>query len=137
MSRALLKSFGTRSRASDSNVTKRPSALIDEPKLSPLAAPPPIVRLMSTVLRVRRSKTKRSALPFVSLATRLVAYDWKTTQRPSGVIDPGQLNPLASAPLVETLARITCPVWRSLMNTSSTSFVSLATRSVESDANST
>jgi hypothetical protein len=63
--------------------TYRPSAEIDPSRLSPLPCPPPTPTEASVVRRVKVSRTKTSRWLFVSLATRSLAYEEKTTYRPS------------------------------------------------------
>jgi len=59
-SRNPLVSPGTRFVAAESNMTNRPSALIDPWKLSWLACPPPPRTLTRSVVRVTRSRTNTS-----------------------------------------------------------------------------
>src|SRR4051812_45234838 len=86
--------------------------------LWPLACSPPAPTLRRVVdtapassrmpsVSVSRSRRNTSATPLVSSATRLVASDENTTKRPSALIDGSRLAPLASAPVVDTLTRVT------------------------------
>jgi len=53
-----------------------------------------------------------------------VASEWKTTYRPSELIEGRWLAPLPWVPLVETEALLVVPVWRSRTKTSHVLFVS-------------
>jgi hypothetical protein len=57
---------------------------------------------------VSRSRRKMSEKLFVSPAARLLAAEEKATNRPSALIDGQKLPLLASAPVVDTLTRVTC-----------------------------
>ena len=82
-----------------------------------------------------------SANPFVSPATRLVAVDWNTMNRPSWLIDGWSLTPpVACVPSVATLTRTTLPavpiaLRRSRTKTSERPLLSPVTRVVASEAN--
>ena len=69
----------TRLRASELNATMRPSAEIAGSSLKPLPCPPVDDTLTRSVVPVFRSRTKMSSAPFVSPATRLLAYETKAT----------------------------------------------------------
>ena len=82
----------TRFRAVEPKATKRPSALMEGESLAPLASSPPdvsetreVVGVHPVVAPMHVSRTKISATPLVSLATRLLASDRKTTNRPSAL----------------------------------------------------
>src|SRR3990172_5450272 len=133
----------TRLSASEPKATKRPLLLMVGlllaalPWLPPEATetrmveggqPPPAPRQVS--------RTKTSATPFKSLATRLVAEEENAMKRPSGVMAGAVLEPLsASAPAVEIETREVsvvqpppAPVQVSRTKTSRAPLVSLATR---------
>ena len=93
--------------------------------------------LTRVVVPVCMSRRKTSAQPFVSSATRLVAFDRNTTYRPSALRAASDEEPSPSVPSLATLTRTVVPVWRSWTNTSYCPFVSPATRLVEFDSNAT
>ena len=81
---------------------------------------------MCTLSRVKLpvciSLTKTSEYPFVSPATRLLAWLVKVTRRPSPEIAPPAAVselPLPRVPSVASLASVTAPVCMSLTKTSS------------------
>src|SRR4051812_12396175 len=61
---------------------KRPSHDIEGPALKPLPCSPDELRLTSRVLPFRRSRRNTSWTPFRSCATRFVASELNTTNRP-------------------------------------------------------
>ena len=67
----------------------------------------------------------------------MVAYEVKTTKRPSPVIEPPKLGPLPWAPLDETLTRSVVPVCRSRTKTSGSPLVSPLTRLPPRDSKAT
>jgi hypothetical protein len=82
----------TRFRAVELKATNRPSALIEGESLAPLASSPPDASETREVEGVQPagapmhvSRIKISATPLVSLETRLLASDRKTTSRPSAL----------------------------------------------------
>ena len=94
----LLVSPATRLLASEEKATTRPSALmagLDRMPMKPLGPLPSCPRLLTltrSVLPVRRSRTKMSAVSFVSPGTRSVARDENATNRPSGVMAAWMLS---------------------------------------------
>ena len=82
MSRTWFVSPTTRSEASETKATNRPSALIDAQKLDPLALPPFASTLARKVFPDTRSRTNTSDTRFVSFGTRLPAVESKATNRP-------------------------------------------------------
>jgi hypothetical protein len=131
-----LVSPATRFVASEVKTTKRPSALAPGSELWSLACAPAVETLTRVVMRPATSRTKTSATPLVSLATRLVADDWKATNKALALIAGVPLAPLPCAPLVDTLIRVVCPAATSRRNISPTALVSPVTRfvAVESKA---
>jgi hypothetical protein len=105
---AAFVSPATRFVASLTNATKRPSAEIEgreEPSEPSLCAPPGPT-LTRSVVPETRSRTKTSAHPFVSPATRFEARLRNATYRPSAEIDGVVLSRSACAPEEPTLARV-------------------------------
>src|SRR3989442_6678301 len=80
-----------------------------------------------------------SITPLVSAppGRRLLAADWKTTNRPSPLMPGLKLPALAWPPSAATLTRSVWPAVRSRTNTSVTPLVSPATRFDESDSKAT
>jgi hypothetical protein len=109
MSRSPLVSRSTRSAASDTNATTRPSAEMAGSKLRPPASAPRRPTLTRSVLPVRRSWTKTSSAPFVSPGTRFAASEEKATNRPSAEIAGLPLGPSACLPAGPTLTRSVPP----------------------------
>src|SRR5258706_11468505 len=85
--------------------------------------------LTSKVTPACRSRTKTSATPLVSLATRSDATLSNTTQRPSGVTAGFKEGPLPlTTPLVLILTSVVVAANRSRRNTSVVPFVSTPAR---------
>src|SRR3989338_4733053 len=138
MSPVPLVSPAARLLARDANTTYRPSALSRGMKLPSLASSPPAPTLTRTVVFAPRSRTKTSCVPLVSPATKLLANELNTTDRPSAEIPIGRrLSPLPCAPPLDTLTRVVVPVCRSWRNVSATPLVSPATSVLATDWNAT
>ena len=127
----------TRFVASDEYATYRPSLLIEGPKLRPFPCSPVLVTLTLVVVPDCRSRTYTCPTPFVPPATRVVASDENATYRPSALMEASQLRLFPCSPVLDTLTLVVVPVCRSRTNTSSTPFLSPATRFVASDENAT
>ena len=84
----------------------------------PFACFPALDTLTRLVVPRFRSRTKMSAAPFVSPATRLEASDRKATKRPSAEIDGPPEPPFACFPALDTLTRLVVPGFRSRTKTS-------------------
>ncbi len=93
MSKLPFVSSGT-SAASDVNATNRPSPLMADSMLIPLACAPPAATLTREVCLAPRSRTKMSVAPLVSPATRFAASEAKVTKRPSALIFGPELRAL-------------------------------------------
>ena len=76
----------------DPKVTNRPSAEIEGRELKSLPWPPPESTDTRDVFPVVRSWTKMSRTALLSAATRLVAIDWKATNRPFAEIAGATLS---------------------------------------------
>src|SRR5690349_676521 len=86
--------------ASDQNATKRPSPLIEGPKLGPSGAAPPATTDAFRSVSACTSKTKMSLYSsFVSPGIRLVASELKATNRPSALTAGDPDRPLEGVPL--------------------------------------
>src|SRR5687767_8561201 len=95
-----------------------------------------LIRRVSLVWRSRR-KTSFTLLLSPPPASRLLAADSNTTNRPSALIPGRKLPLLPCAPSVATLTRSVWPVPRSRTKMSVTPFVSPFTRLEESDSKAT
>jgi hypothetical protein len=94
MSLTPLVSAGTRFVAMDSKATYRPLPLILTSLTTwSFACAPLVARLTRLVVRVHRSRTNASRLPFVSPGTRLGALDGNATYRPFPLMDGEPLVP--------------------------------------------
>src|SRR3989344_5694086 len=89
MSPVPLVSPAARLLARDANTTYRPSALSRGMKLPSLAWSPPGPTLTRTVVFAPRSRMKTSCTALVSPATRVLASEPNTTDRPSAEIPIG------------------------------------------------
>lgn len=96
----------TRFVASESNATKRPSALIEGEALAPFASFESELIDMRVVAGVQSaaapkhvSRINTSATPLLSPGTRFVASETNTTKRPSALIAGERLPPSASGPM--------------------------------------
>src|SRR3989338_7594178 len=105
MSVSELKSPATRLPAKEWKATKRPSALMDGSLPARLASVPSVATDTRVVEGVQGplapkqvSRTKTSATPLMSLLTRLLAAEAKTTRRPSALSPTRLLTPLPSLP---------------------------------------
>src|SRR3989338_3109327 len=142
----------TRLSAAEPKATKRPLLLMVWLLLAALPWPPPEATETRMVEGVQPppaprqvSRTKTSATPFKSLATRLVAEEENAMKRPSGVMAGAVLEPLsASAPAVEIETREVegvqpppAPAQVSRTKTSGAPFVSPATRLLASERKAT
>jgi hypothetical protein len=131
----------TRLLATDSNATKRPSALIAGDSLPPSAWVPSEATLTRVVVPLCRSWTKMSEQAkgqgLVSPGTRLEAVDQKAMKRPSPLIAGVRLWLLASVPSEATLTRVVVPLCRSWTKMSSIPLVSPRTRLEAKDSNAT
>ena len=87
MSMRSLVSPGTRSVASDSKATNRPSALIEGHQEWPAAGIPAASALTSSVAPLCLSRTKMSQELLASSGTRSGANDMKATKRPSPLME--------------------------------------------------
>src|SRR6059036_435078 len=97
----------TKSPATLSNATRRPSALMAGAEEKPLPLPPPaLLTLIKVVVPVFRSRTKTSKSPFASSsATKSVAKLSNATKRPSALMAGAKEKPLplpVPAPLALT-----------------------------------
>jgi hypothetical protein len=132
-SRAKFVSPVTRLVASETKVTKRPSALSAGAELLPFPSAPPVATLTRVVARLCRSWTKTSLALFASPGTRFDASEWNATMRPSRLTAGAKLWPFACVPPLSTLTRTVVPAWRSRAKTSLALLVSPATRFVASE----
>src|SRR5579859_323134 len=123
--------------ASDVKATNRPSPLIADSMLMPLACAPPVATLTREVCLAARSRTKMSVAPLVSSATKFAASEAKLTNRPSALIFEPELRRLPCTPPAPTLIRVVMPATTSRKKMSVVALVSPVTRFVESESNAT
>src|SRR3989304_825694 len=141
----------TKLSALDAKVTKRPSALMDGSLPARLASVPSVATDTRVVEGVQGplapkqvSRTKTSATPLMSLLTRLLAAEAKTTRRPSALSPTRLLTPLPSLPssasdtrVVEGEHPVGTPAQVSRTKASKAPLVSLPTRLLASDRKAT
>src|SRR5947207_11476816 len=133
-------SLSTKSPATLSNATRRPSALMAGAEEKPLPLPQPaLLTLIKVVVPVFRSRTKTSKSPFASSsATKSVAKLSNATKRPSALMAGAKEKPLPlPVPALLALTRVVVPVFRSRTKTSKSPFASSGTKSVARLSNAT
>src|SRR4029453_9389452 len=86
---------------------------------------------------VTRSCTKTSSRSLLSPGTRLLAKDWKATQRPLAEIEAPAAPPLPPSPDDATDTQVVVPVFRSWTKTSPSPLSSPGTRLPANESNAT